>query len=96
MSDVEKDTVELPVAESREIDLPTSGGSAYADGLVSTHLIGGETSLAFVASGGDVDLAVEHEADGLQVGTTAKLSGEDLRALRKEIDAILATLTAED
>jgi hypothetical protein len=79
----------LPVAESEEIDLPACGGSAYADGLVTTHLVGGETTLALVLSGEEVDLAVEHEADGLRVGTTATLSTAELRTLREQIDAVL-------
>lgn len=82
---------DLPVAETEEIVLPTSNGSATADGLVATHLIGGETVLALTCRPGEVDLTVGHEADGLRIEANASLSTEDLRALREEIDAVLAS-----
>lgn len=83
------DGEELPIAETEEIVLPTSNGSGFADGLVTTHLIGGETTLALTVRDDDVDLTVGHEADGLQLEANATLSTEDLRTLREEIDAVL-------
>ena len=94
---IDADDVEaqLPIVDTEEIVVPTSGGCAYAEGLIDTTLADGDTTLVVNCWGDDVAVTVKHEEAGLALSGSATLSTEDLRSLRDAVDDVLGELEGE-